>query len=132
MGQYDILSVYIFCQPNAADVTGVGFNSDVGTNYNGATPVSSWTGEKTSDIGLNLTNFNYTHMWIYNNAAKRKLYFIDTTNDAGAGTAPTFFQSWGQWDNVVDSITSLQVVCRNSGAAIDFKIDSHLVVLGAN
>ena len=129
-GHYDILSVYIFCQPDGANVTGVDFNLDTGTNYNGATTTTSWTNERSSDIGINTSNFNYTHMWIYNHADKRKLYYIDTTTDTGAGSSPGFFQSWGQWENTVDSISSLQVVCRNSGASIDYKVDSHLLVLG--
>ena len=132
VGHYDILSVYIFCQPDAANVTGVTFNSDNGTNYNGATTSASWTNERSSDIGVNTSNFNYTHMWIYNHADKRKLYYIDTTTDTGAGSAPALWQSWGQWENTADSISSLQVVCRNSGASIDFKSESHLLILGAN
>ena len=130
-GHYDVLSVYIFYQPDAANVTGVIFNSDNGTNYNGATTSASWTNERSSDIGVNTSNFNYTHMWIYNHADKRKLYYIDTTTDTGAASAPGLFQSWGQWDNTVDSISSLQVVNRNTGSAQDAKVDSHLIVLGA-
>ena len=129
-GHYDILSVYIFYQPDGANVTGVIYNSDNSTNYNGATTSSSWTSERSSDIGVNTSNFNYTHMWIYNHADKRKLYYIDTTTDTGVGSAPGLFQSWGQWENTTSSISSLSVVERNTGNAQDAKIDSHLVILG--
>ena len=138
IGQYDILSGYIFSQPDGANVSGITYNSDNSTSYGGVSTIhpGGYSGERSNDIygsaATALTNFNFTHFWIYNNADKQKLSRITATCGTGIGSAPTLWDSWQTYDGVASAINSIQCVCRNTGTAQDFKPDSHLVVMGAN
>ena len=134
VGQYNILSGYIYCQPDAALPSGMTYNSDNSALYCGVSTIhpAGYTGEKSNDIGTNTTNFNFTHFWIYNFATQSKLSRITTTCHTGVGSAPTLWNSWQTYDGVASAINSIQCVNRNTGGAMNFKANSQLVVLGAN
>ncbi len=134
VGQYNILSGYIYCQPDAATVSGMTYNSDNSGLYCGVSTIhpAGYTGEVCNDLGVNTSNFNFTHFWIYNLADKSKLSRITTTCHTGIGSAPTLWDSWQTYDGVASAINSIQCVNRNTGVAMDFKADSQIVILGAN
>ena len=134
LGSYNILSGYIYCQPDAALPSGITYNSDNSALYCGVSTIhpAGYTGEKSNDIGTNTTNFNFTHFWIYNYPTQSKLSRITTTCHTGVGSAPTLWDSWQTYDGVASAINSIECVNRNTGVAMNFKTNSQIVVLGAN
>ena len=135
VGTYQILQIYVYSDSVGATPSGIRWNGDNATNYNGVLPSgASWTGERSTDYTNSSTiDPVWSSITVYNLASEMKLITVTSTLSSGAsGSAPSHFQGWNMWTNAVDSIQNCQLVERNSGNLKTFNNDSHLVVLGAN
>ena len=134
VGTYRVLQIFVYASQSAGNPTGIRWNGDNSTNYNGYTTAGGWTGERSTDINnLSTAEFCWTNITVYNLDSEMKLITVTTTlSGASAGTAPTYFQSWNMWTNAVDTIQNCQIVDRNAGTLTNFATDSHLLVLGLN
>jgi hypothetical protein len=132
VGTYNILKIFFYGAPSAANKTGITFNSDNGTVYSSAGD-AVYTSERTNYLNdLTTGDFGYTAMDVYNIADKEKQGHVNTTIFNTGTNAIYKFESWQAWQNTVDLIQSVQVCEKNAGTLQTYLADSHLVILGAN
>jgi hypothetical protein len=109
------------------------FNNDSATNYayryNSNGTLSSNT--SIAGIGLNTGNTGILEVVvdILNIATQRKVVHSSSAEDVatGAGTAPSYLDTWGKWDNASAAITRITLAQISTG---DYAAGSELVVLG--
>lgn len=133
LGSYKVLQIFVYSDSVAANPSGITWNSDNSTSYQGVHSSGAWSGERSTDYTNSSTaEFVWSSMTVYNLASHIKLINVSSTLSSGGAGAPSFYQSWNMWNNTVDSIQSCQLVDRNAGTLKNFNNDSHLIVLGAN
>ena len=132
VGTYNILKIFFYGAPSAANKTGITFNSDNGTVYSSAGD-AVYTSERTNYLNdLTTGDFGYSCMDVYNIADKAKQGHVNTTIFNTGTNAIYKFESWQAWQNTLDLIQSVQVCEKNAGTLQTYLADSHLVILGAN
>ena len=134
VGTYNVLKIFFYGAPSAANKTGITFNSDNGTNYTAQDfDGNVFSGERSAYLNdLTTGDFSYSVMDVYNIADKEKQTHVNTTI-LNTGTSAIYkYEAWQAWENTADLINSVQVTEKNAGTLQTYLADSHLVILGAN
>lgn len=134
VGTYNILKIFFYGAPSAANKTGITFNSDNGTNYTAQDfDGNVFSGERSAYLNdLTTGDFQYSVMDLYNISDKEKQTHVNTTI-LNTGTSAIYkYEAWQAWENVADLINSVQVVEKNAGTLQTYLADSSLIILGGN
>ena len=134
LGTFNILKIFFYGAPSAANKTGITFNSVNNTEYTAQDfDGNVFSGERSAYLNdLTTGDFQYTVMDVYNIADKEKQTHINSTI-LNTGTSAIYkYEAWQAWENTADLINSVQIVEKNTGVLQTYLADSSLIILGGN